>query len=53
MAAAPESTPRNVPAEDPFAGLLPRDTDEFVDPDDDEDCRAGLLDLYRIDEEDD
>jgi hypothetical protein len=52
MAAALESTPRTIPAEDPFTGLPP-DLDEFVDPDDDEDCRAGLVDRYRADEEDD
>ncbi len=50
---ATQSTPRTVPAEDPMPGILPHDPDEFIDPDDDEDCRTGLADLYRADEEDD
>ena len=28
------------------------DPSEFVDPDNDEDCRAGLLELDRLDDED-
>jgi hypothetical protein len=48
-----QSTPRTVPAEDPIPGLLPHDPDEFIDPDDDEDCRAGLFDLGPIEDDED
>ena len=29
------------------------DQTDFVDPDDDEDCRAGLLELDRLEDDDD
>jgi len=38
----PVPTPRTV---------VERDEDTFVDPDDDEDCRAGLVDLDRPDDD--
>ncbi|WP_178130373.1 hypothetical protein [Reyranella sp. CPCC 100927] len=42
---------RELPSPTPHQSI-DRDEDTFVDPDDDEDCRAGLMDFDRFDDDD-
>jgi hypothetical protein len=48
----PDPTLRLPPSTTPDHAMPPTDAGHFVDPDDDEDCRTGLIDRDRPEEDD-